>query len=84
MLDVFTREEKWAEAAPLCELLVNAAKRDNDVRTLFTRLRLATRIGAALGDAERAMTLFARRARHRSPTTRGAQADLDCSLQPMP
>jgi tetratricopeptide (TPR) repeat protein len=56
MLDAYTREERWKEAAPLCELLVNAAIRDKDSAALFTRLRLQTRISAALGDAERAMT----------------------------
>ena len=86
MLDVFTREEKWGQAAPLCELLVNAAKRDNDGRALFTRLRLATRIAAALGDAERAMT-SALAAIELQPDDVGAQADLiavcnQCRTQP--
>ena len=75
MLDVFTREEKWKEAAPLSELLVNAATRDKDPRTLFTRLRLATRIGAALGDADRAMT-SSLAALDIDPDDEGAQADL--------
>jgi tetratricopeptide (TPR) repeat protein len=86
MLDTFTREEKWTQAAPLCELLVNAAKRDNDTRALFTRLRLATRIGAALGDPDRAMTssLAALDIDFDDP---GAQADLvavcsQCREQP--
>jgi tetratricopeptide (TPR) repeat protein len=86
MLDVFTREEKWAKAAPLCELLVNAAKRDSDARALFTRLRLATRISAALGDAERAMT-SSLAAIELHPDDGGAQADLiavcnQCRTQP--
>lgn len=86
MLDVYTREEKWAEAAPLCDLLVNAAKRDGDVAALFTRLRLATRIGAALGDPERAMT-SALAALDIHPEDEGAQADLvavcsQCREQP--
>jgi tetratricopeptide (TPR) repeat protein len=75
MLDAYTREEKWEEAAPLCELLVNAAKRDNDQRALFTRMRLATRIGAALGDAERAMA-SSLGALDLDPDDQGAQADL--------
>src|SRR6185369_10871279 len=50
MLDAYTREERWADAAPLCELVVNAAIRDKDTESLFTRLRLQTRISAALGD----------------------------------
>src|SRR5690606_37878418 len=28
MLDAYTREERWADAAPICELLVNVAIRD--------------------------------------------------------
>ena len=75
MLDVFSREEQWAQAAPLCELLVNAARRDGDARALFTRLRLATRISAALGDAERAMT-SSLAAIELQPDDGGAQADL--------
>jgi tetratricopeptide (TPR) repeat protein len=75
MLDVYTREEKWAEVAPLCDLLVNAARRDNDVGALFTRLRLATRIGAALGNPDRAMT-SALAALDIHPEDQGAQADL--------
>ncbi len=86
MLDVFTREEKWSQAAPLCELLVNAAKRDGDPRALFTRLRLATRISAALDDAERAMT-SSLAAIELQPDDQGAQADLiavcnQCRTQP--
>lgn len=75
MLDAYTREEKWAEAAPLCELLVNAATRDKDDAMLFTRLRLSTRISAALGDAERAMS-SAIAALEKHPEDEGAQADL--------
>jgi tetratricopeptide (TPR) repeat protein len=86
MLDTFTREEKWAQAAPLCELLVNAAKRDGDTRALFIRLRLATRIGAALGDPDRAMT-SSLAALDLEPDDRGAQSDLvavcsQCREQP--
>ncbi len=75
MLDVFTREERWKEAAPLCELLVNAATRDQDSITLFTRQRLMTRIGAALGDADKAMT-SSLAALGIQPDDEGAQADL--------
>jgi tetratricopeptide (TPR) repeat protein len=75
MLDAYTREEKWAEAAPLCELLVNAAVRDKDPLALFVRHRLATRIFAALGDAERAMTAALAAVDDR-PDDRDAQADL--------
>lgn len=75
MLDAYTREERWADAAPLCELLVNVAIRDKDKEALFTRMRLATRIAAALGDAERAMT-SALSALEAQPDDPGAQADL--------
>jgi tetratricopeptide (TPR) repeat protein len=75
MLDAYTREERWADAAPLCELLVNVAIRDKDKDALFTRMRLATRIAAALGDAERAMS-SALTALEAQPDDPGAQADL--------
>ncbi len=75
MLDAFTREERWAEAAPLCELLVNVAVRDKDKEALFMRMRLQTRINAALGDADRAIA-SALSALETEPDDPGAQADL--------
>jgi tetratricopeptide (TPR) repeat protein len=54
---------------------VNAAIRDRDGEALFVRLRLATRIAAALGDAERAVT-SAIAALDARPKDAGAQADL--------
>ncbi|MBX3259158.1 MAG: hypothetical protein KF782_05660 [Labilithrix sp.] len=75
VLDTYTAEERWAEAAPLCELLVNAAVRDRDAEALFVRLRLATRIAAALGDADRALT-SAVAALDARPDDPGARADL--------
>ncbi|HEY8074582.1 MAG TPA: tetratricopeptide repeat protein, partial [Labilithrix sp.] len=75
MLDVFAREERWAEAAPLCELLVNAAIRDKDPESLFTRLRLQTRISAALGDPDKAMNA-AIAALEARPDDPDAQSDL--------
>lgn len=75
MLDVYVREEKWDEAAPLCDLLVNAATRDKDDELLFTRMRLATRVSAALGDAERAMS-SALSALDMRPDDEEAQSDL--------
>ncbi len=75
MLDIYTAEARWAQAAPLCELLVNAAVRDRDAEALFVRLRLATRIAAALGDADRAM-LSAVAALDARPADPDAQADL--------
>jgi tetratricopeptide (TPR) repeat protein len=83
MLDAYTAEERWGDAAPLCELLVNAAIRDRDGEALFVRLRLATRIAAALGDADRAVT-SAIAALEARPKDSGAQADLIavCSQSP--
>lgn len=75
MLDVFVHEEKWNDAAPLCDLLVNAATRDKDDDLLFTRLRLSTRVAAALADAERAMG-SAVAALDLRPDDEAAQADL--------
>ncbi len=75
MLDAYAADEKWADAAPLCELLVNAAVRDRDGEALFVRLRLGTRIAAALGDAERALT-SALAALDARPKDLGAQSDL--------
>ncbi len=75
VLEPWTREERWAEAAPLCELLVNAAIRDRDSEAHFTRLRLATRIHAALADADRAMAA-ALAAIDLRPEDPSAQADL--------
>ena len=75
MLDAYTADERWAEAAPLCELLVNAAVRDRDNEALFIRLRLQTRIAAALGDADRALTA-SMAALDAQPADPGAQADL--------
>lgn len=75
MLDTFTAEARWAEAAPLCELLVNAAIRDRDEEALVVRLRLGTRIAAALGDADRAM-MSAVASFDARPKDAGARADL--------
>jgi tetratricopeptide (TPR) repeat protein len=75
MLEVYTAEERWAEAAPLCELLVNAAIRDRDEEALFMRLRLGTRIAASLGDVERAV-VSAMAALDARPTDEAARADL--------
>lgn len=75
VLDSFIRSERWAEAAPLCETLIAAATREKRKDALFTRLRLQTRISAALGDADKAMTsaLAATEAR---PEDASAQSDL--------
>ncbi len=56
VLDAYVMQERWAEAVPLCELLVNVALRSGASDTLFARLLLATRIATAIGNIEAAMT----------------------------
>jgi tetratricopeptide (TPR) repeat protein len=56
VLPVYAKESRWQEAAPLCELLVNAATRDADRERSFALLRLAARIATRMGDGERALT----------------------------
>ncbi len=51
----YTHSGRWAEAQPLCELLVNCAARDGDVERHFELLRTATRIAIELGNDERAL-----------------------------
>src|SRR5262249_42930270 len=62
-------------AAPLCELLYNAATRDGQPDRAFELLRLATRIACATGNKERALqaSLAAYEGR---PHDEGARADL--------
>lgn len=75
LLDIYTRESRWEDAAPLCDLLLNAAALDRDERALFERQRLGTRIYAALGQADRAMDT-ALAAIGSAPNDANAQADL--------
>jgi tetratricopeptide (TPR) repeat protein len=55
MLTHYLDRARWADAAPLCDVLVNAATRDSDAEGAFGFLRLATTIAAELGNGERAM-----------------------------
>jgi hypothetical protein len=80
-LDRYVREAKWKEAAPLCELLVNAAVRDKETTQLIGRLRLATRIDASQGDVNRAVAA-AISAYDARPDDAGSRSDLlDLCLQ---
>ena len=54
VLATFVRERRWAEAQPLCDLLVTGAPRDS-LEKQFALLRLATRIATELGQKERAL-----------------------------
>ena len=55
VIDRLVSEERWAEAAPICELLVTAASRDRDPELLYGRLRTAARIAVHLDDMPRAL-----------------------------
>ncbi len=55
LLGHYCGEARWADAAPLCEVLANAATRDRDSEHAFQLLRLATRIAFELGNGERAV-----------------------------
>ena len=55
VLPAYTKESRWPEAAPLCELLVNAATRDGDHERAFDLLRLASRIATKMDNLERAV-----------------------------
>lgn len=71
----FVEAGRWKEAGPLSDLLVNAAVRDGDPVLHFDRLRLATRIHAGNGDADKAMTA-ALAALELRPDDAQARADL--------
>jgi tetratricopeptide (TPR) repeat protein len=85
-LDKFVKEARWKEAAPLVELLVNAAVRDQETTQLIGRLRLATRVAAAQGDVPRAVgaAVQAYDARPDDPGSRGDLLDLCIQLKATP
>ncbi len=85
-LDKFVTESRWKEAAPLVELLVNAAVRDGETTQLIGRLRLATRVAAAQGDVPRAVAaaVQAYDARPDDPGSRGDLLDLCIQLRAAP
>ena len=55
VLATFVRERKWADAQPLCDLLVTATSRDGSVDRQLTLVRLSTRIASELGQFDRAL-----------------------------
>lgn len=55
LLDALVAEGKVRDAAPLAELLVNAATRDGDDALRFRRLRTHSHVFLALADIDRAM-----------------------------
>jgi tetratricopeptide (TPR) repeat protein len=75
VLEDWSRREKWADAQRACDVLVAAATRDGDGRTLLKLLRLSTRIALALGNADRAL-MAAVAARDLAPKDPGARDDL--------
>jgi tetratricopeptide (TPR) repeat protein len=75
VIDEYVRVEKWAEASPVCELLLNAATRDGTAARIFDLLRLSARIATALGNEERAM-LAALAAFDMRPSDRLARAEV--------
>lgn len=55
VLPEYAAESRWLEAAPLCELLVNAATRDGDNESAYSLLRLASHIAMKTENGERAL-----------------------------
>ena len=54
MLDRYVREERWADAQPMCEVLLAATPREESPERAFALFRLATRISFELGQNDRA------------------------------
>lgn len=74
IIEEWVRREKWADAQRACDVLVAAATRDRDDRSLLKLLRLSTRIALALGYAERSL-LAAQAALDVAPRDPGARDD---------
>ncbi len=75
VLEDWVRREKWPEAQRACDLLVAAAARERDDRTLLKLLRLSTRIALALGDVNRTLVAAAA-AVDLDPSDEGARDDV--------
>ncbi|HEY8038157.1 MAG TPA: hypothetical protein VIF15_00110 [Polyangiaceae bacterium] len=75
VLEDWARREKYADAQRACDVLVAAATRDGDARTLLKLLRFSTRVALALGNAERALMASAA-ARDMAPGDTGARDDV--------
>jgi tetratricopeptide (TPR) repeat protein len=56
MLGAHVRGSRWAEAQPLCDLLVAAASRDGNGERAWALLRTGTRIARELGQTERMLS----------------------------
>jgi tetratricopeptide (TPR) repeat protein len=54
VLDIQVRAERWADAQPVCDVLLAATSVDTNPDRAFALLRLATRISFELGQRERA------------------------------
>ena len=55
LLEPYVREERFAEAAPLVDVVVAAAERDRDVYRVYSARRAQTLIGAGLGQPDLAL-----------------------------
>jgi tetratricopeptide (TPR) repeat protein len=75
VLEDWTKREKWAEAQRACDVLVAAATRDADRRTMLKLLRLSTRIALALGNVDHAL-MAATAAYDLAPADHGARNDV--------
>lgn len=75
VIEDWVKREKWAEAQRACDVLVAAATRDRDDRSLLKLLRLSTRIALALGYAERSL-LSAAAALDLAPRDKAARDDV--------
>jgi tetratricopeptide (TPR) repeat protein len=75
VLEDWSRREKWQDAQRACEVLLAAATRDGDARTVLKLLRLSTRIALAVGDVDRALVAAAA-ALDMSQADAGARDDL--------
>ncbi len=78
LLDPFVRAQRWADAQPVCELLLNAATRDGENNRVFDLMRLASRVALALGNVERSLlaATAAYEMRPKDPKARAALIDV--------
>lgn len=80
LLDPFVRAQRWSDAQPACELLLNAATRDGESDRVFDLLRLASRIALANGNGERSLlaAIAAYDMRPHDAKARAALVDVVC------
>ncbi len=80
MLAVHVREQRWADALPLCDVLIGAMTRDTSTERAFALHQLATRIASALGLWARAFAEAL--AAHRTyPTIESGIDLLECAYE---